>query len=350
MKKIIIVAVLLGTMTLAACAAKRPADGGSVTVVSWGGAYADTQRKAFFKPYMAATGNDVVEKEYDGSLDQLAAMAQAKKVTWDVIDVDAATAIQGCDDGLFERLDMIRIGDPAKFLPGSVMDCAVGTVAYSTIFAFDDGKFTGNHPTTLADFFDVQKYPGKRGLLKNAAGNLEWALLADGMQPSDIYKTLATPEGVDRAFKKLDTIKPEIVWWESGAQPIDLLGSGRVVMTSAWHARINNAIKNGKNFKIVWDFQELDWDFWAIVKGAPNLGRAYDFVKFASDPKVMSQHSKYIDYGPTRMDAAALVDPDIAGTIPTHPDNMATAFPIDPQFWARNSDALNRRFDAWLAQ
>lgn len=350
MNKLIIVALLLSTAILSACATKRAADGGSVTVVSWGGAYAETQRKAFFKPFTAATGNEVVEREYDGRLDKLAAMIEAKNVTWDVIDVDAATAVNGCANGLFEKLDMTRIGDPGKFVPGSILDCALGSVAYSTVLAYNADKITGQQPATLADFFDVQKIPGKRGLLKNAAGNLEWALLADGVRASDVYATLATPEGVDRAFKKLDTIKPEIVWWESGAQPIDLLGSGRVVMTSAWHARVNNAIKDGRNFKIVWDFQELYWDFWAIAKGTPNMGRAYEFIKFASDPKVMSQQSKYIDYGPTRTDAVALVDPAIAITLPTHPGNMATAFPTDPRFWARNGYELNRRFDAWLAR
>jgi len=42
-------------------------------------------------------------------------------------------------------------------------------------------------------------------------------LIADGVEPKDVYKVLGTPAGVDRAFKKLDTIKKNIVWWESGA-------------------------------------------------------------------------------------------------------------------------------------
>jgi putative spermidine/putrescine transport system substrate-binding protein len=161
---------------------------------------------------------------------------------------------------------------------------------------------------------------------------------------------LSTPEGVDQAFKKLDTIKKDIVWWEAGAQPPELLANGEVVMTSAWNGRIGNAIKEGKNFKIVWDYQEFDWDFWVIPAGTKNLDGAYDFVKFASDPKNMSQQSKYIAYAPTHKDAIALVDPAIAPTLPTYPDNMKTAIPTDLVFWADNNEELTKRFNAWLEQ
>jgi putative spermidine/putrescine transport system substrate-binding protein len=121
-------------------------------------------------------------------------------------------------------------------------------------------------------------------------------------------------------------------------------------MTSAWNGRIGNAIKEGKNFKIVWDYQEFDWDFWVIPEGAKNTEGAYDFIKFASDPKNMSQQSKYIAYAPTHKDAIALVDPKIAPTLPTFPDNMKTAIATDLQFWADNNEELTKRFNAWLAQ
>jgi putative spermidine/putrescine transport system substrate-binding protein len=122
------------------------------------------------------------------------------------------------------------------------------------------------------------------------------------------------------------------------------------VMTSAWNGRIGNAIKEGKNFKIVWDYQEFDWDFWSIPAGTKNIDLAYDFIKFASDPKNMSQQSKYIAYAPTHVDAIALVDPAIAPTLPTYPDNMKTAITTDLVFWADNNEELTKRFNAWLAQ
>lgn len=321
-----------------------------LTAVSWGGAYQESQRKAYFEPYAAAKNVKVKEEEYDGELGKLKAMKESGSVTWDVMDVDSAHALSGCDEGLLTKLDYSKIADKSKFLPGTVMDCAVGTIAYSTIYAYNADVIKSNPPTTLADFFDTQKFPGKRGLLKKPFGNLEWALMADGVAAADVYKVLATPEGVDRAFKKLDTIKKDIVWWEAGAQPPELLANGEVLMTSAWNGRIGNAIKEGKNFKIVWDAQEFDWDYWVIPAGTKNIDRAYDFVKFASDPKVMSQQSKYIAYAPTNVDAIALVDPAIAPTLPTFPANMKNSLPTDPSFWADNNEELTKRFNNWLAQ
>jgi putative spermidine/putrescine transport system substrate-binding protein len=337
--------------TQEAAATPAPASGKQLTIVSWGGAYQDSQRKAYYEPYMAEKGVKIVEEEYDGELGKIKAMVEAKQVTWDAVDLDAAHALAGCDEGLLEKLDYSKIGDKSKFLPGTTYDCAVGTISYGTIYAYDGDKIKDNPPTTLADFFDTTKWPGKRGLLKKPFGDLEMALMADGVAPGDVYKTLGTPEGVDRAFKKLDTIKKDIVWWEAGAQPPELLAKGEVVMSTAWNGRIYNANKkDGKNFKIVWDGQLLDWDLWAIPAGTPNLDGAYDFLKFASDPKNMSQQSKYISYGPTQVDAIPLIAPDVLKDLPVAPENMKTALPNDPQFWADNNEELTKRFNAWLSQ
>jgi putative spermidine/putrescine transport system substrate-binding protein len=339
-------AIVMSAMEVPSAVAQDKA----LTIVSWGGAYSESQRKAYYEPYMAEMGVKITEEEYDGELGKLKAMKDAGNVTWDVMDVDSAHALSGCDEGLLEKLDYSKIGDKAKFLPGTALDCAVGTIAYSTIFAYNADVYKDNPPSKLTDLFDTAKYPGKRGLLKKAFGNLEWALIADGVPGDKVYEVLSTPEGVDQAFKKLDTIKKDIVWWEAGAQPPELLANGEVVMSSAWNGRIGNAIKEGKNFVIVWDYQEFDWDFWVIPVGSKNTELAYDFVKYASDPKQMSQQSKYIAYAPTHMDAIALVDPAIAPTLPTFPDNMKTSIPTDLAFWADNNEELTKRFNAWLAQ
>ncbi|NBW25913.1 MAG: extracellular solute-binding protein, partial [Betaproteobacteria bacterium] len=115
----------------------------------------------------------------------------------------------------------------------------------------DKAKYGANGPKTLEDFFNVTKFPGKRGLKKDPSVTLEWALMADGVAVNDVYKVLGTPAGVDRAFKKLDTIKSSIVWWTAGAQPPQLLASGEVVMTHSWHGRIVDAnVKEKKDFAL----------------------------------------------------------------------------------------------------
>ncbi|MCK1487912.1 extracellular solute-binding protein, partial [Bradyrhizobium sp. 193] len=179
----------------------------------------------------------------------------------------------------------------------------------------------------------------------------EWALIADGVAIKDVYKVLKTPEGVDRAFKKLDTIKKDVVWWTTGAQPPQLLADGQVVMTSAWNGRIYDANKNsGKHFEIVWDAEQPGFDVWAIPKGTPRLDDAYKFIAFASSPQVQADVTRYIAYGLGNKDAMALVDPAILPHLPTAPEHMAHAQLSDRAFWLDKRDELRQRFTAWLSK
>jgi putative spermidine/putrescine transport system substrate-binding protein len=342
----------LAVMLLAGTAFTTSARAGDeLTIVSWGGAYSESQRKAFFEPYNAA-GNKITEEEYNGEIAKIKAMVEANNITWDVVDVDTQTALAACAEGILETIDWAKLGlDRSKFIGGDLQDCAVPNIVYATIIAYDTTKLKDNAPTTIADLFDLQKIPGKRALQKSPFVNLEWALIADGVPAEDVYKVLNTPEGVDRAFKKLDTIKKEVIWWEAGAQPPQILADGQAVIVSAWNGRIFNAVKSdGKPFKIVWDRQGLDWDWWAIPKGTPRLDAAYKFVSFASQPAAMAEQTKYISYGPANKDAVPNIAPEILADLPTAPENMKTALIVDPQFWADKGEELRERFNAWLAQ
>lgn len=321
----------------------------TLSIMSFGGAYQEAQRKAVFEPYTAKTGIKISEQEYGGEIAKIKAMVESGNTTLDVIDVDAPTALQGCDDGIYMTLDWSKIGDRSKWLPGTATDCAVGTIVYATIVAYDADK-TKTGPTKMADIFDGTTFPGKRGLWKSPYGNMEFALMADGVPVADVYKVLGTPQGVDRAFKKLDTIKKDIVWWEAGAQAPQLLASGEVVMTTAWNGRIYNANKEGKNFKIVWDHEMFDSDLWVIPKGAKNPQASYEFIKFAVQPEILADMPKYIPYGPVVTTVSALISPEIAANLPTTPKNMTDAFTLDNAFWADHNDDIRKRFTTWLAQ
>lgn len=321
----------------------------SISVMSFGGAYQEAQRKAFFETYSATTGTKVVEQEYGGEIAKIKAMIESGNTTIDVVDVDAPTLLQGCDEGIYEEIDWSAIGAKDDWIEGTTSDCGVGTIVYSTSVAYDGAKLATG-PQTIKDLFDVQKFPGKRGLWKNPATNLEFALMADGVPAAQVYETLSTPEGLDRAFAKLDTIKDSIVWWEAGAQAPQLLASGDVVMTTAWNGRVYNANKEGKDFRIVWDGQILDSNYWAVPKGAKNPQASLAFIKYAVDPKVLASITKYIPYGPVRKSAAEFVAPEDAKNLPTSPANMSNALTLDNSFWADNGDEIRKRFTTWLAQ
>lgn len=337
---------------------------GNLTVVSWGGGYTKSQVEAYHKPWEAMGGIKINSEDYNGGLAEVKAQVESGKVVWDLVDVELSDAVRGCDEGLLEEIDPAILpagadGTPATedFISGTLVDCGVASIVWSTVYAYDKTKFAGKAPTTMADFFNVKDFPGKRGLRKGPKANLEMALMADGVAPADVYTLLATKAGVDRALAKLDTIKDVTVFWEAGAQPPQMLADGEVVMTTAYNGRIFGAqVTEKKPFVIVWDGQVWDLDLWVIPKGAPNKAEAMKFIAFSTDTKRNADQASWISYGPVRKSAAPLVANhaetgiDMKPHMPTAPANFKNALQNDFAFWADHQDELNEKFSAWLAK
>ncbi|MFQ5783725.1 MAG: ABC transporter substrate-binding protein [Alphaproteobacteria bacterium] len=339
-------------------ATATPASAESITAVSWGGAYTKSQIEAYHKPFTKKTGIVVNSEDYNGGLAQVRAQVEAGNITWDVVDLEMSDVVRGCDEGLLESIDLSSLppapdGTPATedFIKGTLHECGVGEIVWSTVFAYDSSKFPGKKPSKIADFFDTKTFPGKRALRKTPRVNIEWALMADGVPADKVYEVLSTPEGVDRAFAKLDTIKDDLLWWEAGAQPPQMLADGEVVMASAYNGRLFNAIvKEKKPFKIIWDGQVWDIDLWGIVKGTPRLKQTLEFVKYSTDTQRLADQTKYISYGPVRKSSVPLIAPEMMPQMPTAPDNFKNALQNDFEWWADHQDELNERFAAWLAK
>ena len=169
-----------------------------LTVVSWGGAYQDAQREVYFKPFMEKSKIKMAEENWDGGVGTLRAKVQGGNNNWDVVQVESEELLIGCEEGLYEKLDWAKLGGKDKFLPDAVNDCGVGAIVYSFILAYDGDKIKGDAPKSWADFWNTQKWGGKRALRKGPKTTLEIALMADGVAPKDVYKTLGTNEGVER--------------------------------------------------------------------------------------------------------------------------------------------------------
>ena len=355
MKKLLILTTALSTFGFAANA--------DITVMSWGGAYGEAQTEAFVKPFIASTGKATIMVDSDNPAPALKAMVEAGNVTVDVASVEYADAIRLCDEGVLEPIDAASLpagadGTPAAddFLPGAVTECGVSTDIWSNVFAYDTTKFADG-PKTAADFFDLAKFPGKRGLRKGAKAVLEFALLGDGVPAGEVYALMNTPEGIDRAFAKLDSIKSEVVWWEAGSQAPQLLADGEVAMTTAYNGRIFAAAMNeGKSFQIVWDGQIYENEMFVVPKGAPNMADAMEFVKFATSTEGLRASARQISYGPARKSSMATEilfkddKPVMAPHLPTAPENMGNALETSSTFWVDHDAELNERFQAWLAQ
>lgn len=328
----------------------HPAAARDLTVVSWGGAYQDAQREAYFKPFMEAKKAKMLEESWDGGIGVLRAKIQGGNNNWDVVQVESEELVIGCEEGLYEKIDWAKLGGKDKFLADAVHDCGVGAIVYNFVLAYDTDRIKDG-PKTWADFWNAQKWAGKRALRKGPKTNLEIALMADGVAPKDVYASLKTAAGVERAFKKLDALKPHLIWWEKGSQPPQLLAAGEVAMASAYNGRISAANdKEKRNFKIVWANSLYTIDSWVIMKGTPNRAQAEGFLQFVSEPSNQKNLPPKIPYGVTTKAATALIAPAVLPNLPTAPDNIATALYINEPFWVENIDKLNQRFNAWVAR
>jgi putative spermidine/putrescine transport system substrate-binding protein len=336
----------------------------SITVVSWGGNYTKNQATVFFEPFTKETGIEVKTVDWNGDLGKLRAMQQAGQVTWDVIVGDEYVSKIGCDEGLLAQINPQKLapapdGTPAAkdYVPGAIQSCGIGEMIFGIMLGYDPAKFPNGEPRTAADFFDLTKYPGKRGLYKRPNGTLSIALMADGVAPADVHKVLATPEGLDRAFKKLDTIKRNVVWWETFSQAPQLLNDGEVTMTSASGPRlIQPIVQDGKRWEVL--FRDFSWtmDVWMVAKGAPNPTGAQRFLEFASRADRGAAMANLAAYSPIRTSAIALVGrnpitgADMRPFTLTDPEILARGSKVDADFWADHLDALQTRFNTWLAR
>lgn len=337
---------ILGALLMGVASGAMAAD---LTVISFGGTSKDVQTEAFYKPFEKQEGMKVIAGEYNGEMGKIKAMVDTGSVNWDVVQVEGPELLRGCEDGLFEPLDPAILGNAADYVPGTISDCGAGLLVWSMAMVYD-GKRFANGPTGWADFWDTRKFPGKRSLRKGAKYTLEIALLADGVKKEDLYKVLATQEGVDRAFKKLDEIKPSIQWWESGAQPMQFIASGDVAMSTAYNGRAFAAQQEGAPMKVVWNGSLYAIDSWAIPKGSPNKKAAEDFIAFSLKPEQQKIHTVKLGYGSVNLGTTKLLDPKLVERLNTSPANLEQAVPVNFEFWVDHGEDLEQRFNAWAAK
>lgn len=365
---------LLKTTAITLVAGSVMADGhmsSDMTVVSWGGAYQDSQINAYAIPYTEM--NSDVSITWDESsaeaVAKLRAMEEAGSITWDVVDVVAADALRLCDEGLAMEIDADEDLAPAPdgtsagddFGDLLVSDCFIPQIVYSTTFGYRTDLVPEGvaPPSTICDVFDLETYPGMRALEKRPINNVEWALMCDGVAKADIYDVLATEEGQEQALAKLGTIKDSVIWWSAGADTPQLLADGEVFIGSTYNGRLFSAIEEqGQPIGMMWDAQVFDLDGWIIPAGLSDerKARAMDFIYFATDTQRLADQAKYISYGPARMSSAPLVGQhatlgiEMAQHMPTDPNNAKNTFLYNYEFWADYRDDIDGKFQAWLAQ
>ena len=366
--KLISLAALLVAPSMATAA--------EVNVVSWGGAYTESQKLGYGDPYQEKSGVQVNWIDYSGGLSEIKAQVESGAVTWDIIDVYARDTIIGCDEGLFEEFDFdndfpagvngMKASD--DFFAPMPSKCAVGNILYSWNYAYNTANvnFPGTYPSTMKDFFNPDKYPGVRSLYSNAMSNLEFALVADGVAGSDVYDYMED-NGIDRALDKLTELcthpKGGCIFWSAGAQPPEQLVSGEAIMATGWNGRHFNAIVNeGSPMKMVWDGQILDYEYFVLVKDSPNKEEAMKALQYFTSSEGLAGSAKHIAYAPFRISSLDIIMADepwfnspqagaveIMPHMPTAPANTKNYVLMNPEWYADNNTEVNDAWEAWKA-
>lgn len=338
------VALIVASCLALPLAFANPTD---LTIVTRSEAFQHAIQTAYVQPFTAITDFPVQQDVWEGGIDALRAHAKAPENAWDLVLVDADELSTGCSEGLFEKLDWPAIGGKDHYQPAAVSDCGIGAVIANTVLAWDKDKL----PTTpyWSDFWDVAKYPGKRGLRKGVRGNLEIALLADGVATGDVYRTLSTSEGIDRAFRKLDQLKPYIDWWTSETEASHILSSGDVLMTSAPSGPVAAAAEaQHRNFGLQFTGGLFEMQSWVVMKGAPALRMAQQFLYFTGMPAVETRLLRGSSESGLAKGVNDGLSPELLALSPSNPANLGGALKVDTAFWHDNTLKLRQRFDAWL--
>ncbi|MCP4560559.1 MAG: ABC transporter substrate-binding protein [Bosea sp.] len=336
-----------GLFALGLAAAAAPALARDLMVVGFGGGFQDNARKHLFQGYAAEKGVKVADDVYNGEMAKIYSMVKSNDVTYDVIMVEAPELARGCEDGVFEKLDWSVI-DQKKFIPGGTTACGAGAVGWGVSLFYDQAR-NPTGPANYAELWDVQKFPGKRSLRSGAKMTLEIALLADGVPAADVYKVLATADGQKRAFAKLDQIKPHVVWWKSGTQPLQLVGSGEAAYAVGYVGRTIRANEGGAKYPVQWNTLLFSFDYWTVVRNSPNKAEGMKLISYMTDEKPLTNLAQ--DWAVSPANTAVANNPEVIKKNPGMVANHAKeGLFINTEFWVEHGEDLEARFNAWLAK
>ncbi len=339
-------ALLAAAVAVPASAQSEPPKPEQIVINDSGGDMQSAMRRIFYSEFEKRYGIRIVNTS-PLDLGKLRAMVNSGNIDWAVTELTGEDAVQAEKAGLLEPLDH-KIIDFSAY-PENLRDrkYIFPKSVYSTVIAYNTDVFKGdNHPKSWADFFDVEKFPGMRSMQNTPIENLEFALLADGVPADKLY-----PLDVDRAFRKLDTIKKHVaVWWTTGAQSAQVLVDKEVDMGTAWNGRVWSLMKENAPVAIEWNQGAIKESAFGIPAGAPNAYWGQKFLALAAEAKLQGVYAEVIGYPGLNLDALQFTDPKVAPFLPTYPDHLKKQFWTNIAWWSENGAAIKERWSRWVLE
>lgn len=329
---------------------------GQVVVYSNGGSFTEGVRREVFEPFTALTGIEVIDVTADFAEPQVKAMFEAGDIAWDTAFIQASLYPEMHAAGMFEPINYdLWDEESLEGVPDYArLEDAVVEIASAMLLAYDTRVFGENPPQSWADFWNVEAFPGPRGLYSPAAKhNIEFALLADGMPKDELWPL--TDDKIDRAFGKLDEIKPHVTkWWEAGGESPQLLINREYVMTNAFDGRCIAAIQNGAPIGMSWDGAHVNFTYWTILKGGPNTENAQKLIAYVNRAEPAAGFTIGSGYPGPNVNQLEYLDPELAALLSINPENAELVVHEDSAWLAEirpdgltNLDHIQERWLEW---
>ena len=348
-----------------------------VTVMSWGGKYQSVQKSTLGNTFTQQGGTEINWISWSDNPRlkiQDIIKKDTKNLSVDILDLLIGSRFSlneietNCKNGALYKFDLNKdlksksnsVPLNKDYLAPVLSDCLVGNILFSWNFAFNSPSFINSKPSSAEDFFDVEKFPGKRGLYYLPKTNIEFALMADGINEKGVYQVLQNQTGaINRAFKKIKNLcnhpKGGCVFWKSGNEPSELLKTGKVVMSTGWSNRFyENQINNNYNLQQVWNNQIIDYEFYAINNNSQKIDEALEFLKFISSPKIELSFLKEIPYSSWKKTNIIYYDEYFKSSntdeskvyefFPIKKNNFKYQLFINHKYWEQNFLNINKRW------
>lgn len=343
-----IVVLLLALVAPLGGASRSEAQSGTMVVATWGGAYSDTFREAFARPFSEETGVEVQIVDAPGGYNaMLEAQAAAGNVTWDLVDLGEEDALALVDAGLVQPLpDDVKADLVEAVGAENVTEYGISFASYGSVIACNAAAADAC-PTTPAEFWDVEAFPGRRTMYGDGWSDaLVYALLADGVAKEELF-----PLDVDRAFAKLDEIKPHVnVWWTTGDQSQQIFRDEEVVMGILWDARASGLREQGVDVQLSFEGSPIARDLLVVPAGAPNAEAAFEFLRwYATHPEAGAVWIEEMGYGVANPEAYAGMPAEVIADMGGAPENMAKGVTMDVGALRQIREEVLPRWNEWLA-
>jgi len=311
-----------------------------IVVANSGGDYVRGFYEAFGIPFEKA--NPGFKVVVDGTLPSSAkikAMVDAKNATWDACDRNLAAAQELGQQGLLEDIDY-AIVDKSKIRPEHQARWGCAGYMFANVIAYQTDGFGGRKPMTWKDFWNIKDFPGKRALRKHIDGQLEAALLADGVDPKKLY-----PIDMKRALDKIKQIKEHCIFWSTGAEAQQLLRDREVAMCNVWNHRAA-VTRRETDKRVDFHFNEgIAWvASWIVPKGNPAGKDVFRFIRLAQEPEQQLKLFLLVGNGPTNPAASAMVPDDLKVIDPGSPENYGLQIAVDNKWYADNTSSALPQF------